>query len=436
MKRWAALGSEMFVVGIGQAGGLIASVAVTKILTSSLGDEQYGQFALAMTVPLLLQQLVFGPVGQAGLRFYPEHAASGRLRTLFDVLLGWLRRTAYAAAMTGTALAVALWGLGLPTWSGLLLLAIAAGLAQNYQALFGILQSAARRRVAVALHQMLEPAARALCIVALVYSLGARTLVAAAGAALGSGVALVSQYLWFRRTVLNGIPSRSDVQPAERTQIAAALWVYGANFVVWGLFAWMQQASDRWALKAFVGDEAVGIYAAAYQLASVPTILAGAALSQFLFPIVFGRAGDGTSSAAVLSAARIVHVTVAAFLAWVMVAVAICWIAGTEILVLLTSEAFRSGGAILPMLAAALGLMQLGHLLALVPLSAKDLAVYRWLKIGHAIVAVAASAWGALAGGLWGVAVASLVSAAAYGVSAAVVNVRILGARRVALAQA
>ena len=123
-------------------------------------------------------------------------------------------------------------------------------------------------------------------------------------------------------------------------------------------------------------------------------------------------------------------------MAWVIVTVAICWAAGTEILVLLTSEAFRAGGAILPMLAAALGLMQLGHLLALVPLSAKDLGVYRWLKVGHALLAVAASAWGALAGGLWGVAVASLVSSAAYGVSAAVVNVRILGARRVALAQA
>jgi O-antigen/teichoic acid export membrane protein len=433
LTRLAGLGSEMFAVGAGQLGGLIGAIVVTKVLTSGLGDEQYGQFALAMTGPMLLQQFVFGPAAQAGLRFYPEHASAGTLRSLLDVLLRWLGMVSSAAAAGALIVAAILWARGYETWAALVPFALVVGLAQNYQVLFGSLQSAARRRVPMAVHQALEPAARALGSFVLMRWLGATTVVAAAGVALGSTIVMLSQRRSFQASAAPLLAASAQANDQETRR---AMWAYGGNFAVWGLFAWAHQASDRWALKTFVDDEAVGIYAAAYQLASVPTILAGAALSQFVFPIAFARAGAGDSRTGLRSAARAVNIIAALFGAWVLAAVCVCWLAGTDLLVLFTSEQFRSGGPLIGPLALALGLMQLGHLLALVPLSAKDLGAYRSFKIGHAVCAMTLNVFGAWMAGLWGVVAASVAAAVMYATGACLINRWILDDRRVALAKA
>jgi O-antigen/teichoic acid export membrane protein len=421
----------MLIVAVGQAGALVATIAVTKVLTSNLGEQRFGQFALAMTGPMLLQQFVFGPASQAALRFYPEHASAGRLPVLLHVLFAWLARVSYASTAAALALAVVLWVAGHHGWALLVPLALVIGLAQNYQSMFGSLQAAARRRVPVAIHQALEPAARAIGAYLFMRWLGAETVVAASGVALGSVLVMLSQGWWFRSDLGRG--SRASA-PTGIDQSRREMQVYAANFAVWGMFAWVQQASDRWSLEVFADTDAVGTYVAAFQLASVPTLIAGAALSQFIFPIAFNRAGDAATPAQLRSAARVIHIVAVLFSAWVAAAAVICWFAGTEILVLLTSDRFREGGVFLAPLAIALGLLQIGHLLSLVPLSAKALGAYRWFKIGQAILAVALNIAGAAIAGTWGVVVASIVSSVLYAAGVCLLNWRILSERRTVIA--
>jgi O-antigen/teichoic acid export membrane protein len=424
-ERVAAVGVEATVVTLGQAGAVGAALVLTKVLTSTLGEEQYGQYALVMTGPMLLQQFVFGPASQAGLRFYPEHAARGTLPELLRVIFGWLRRVSLLAAAIAIVIAVGLAMMGLWGLAALTLLALVIGLAQNYQALFASFQAAARQRGVVAVHQVLDPAARAVGAFLTMRWLGVGAVTGTTGVMLGAIAVMLSQRQQFLFS-----HSAEPAAPAKQSMLetANAMWSYGSSFALWGLFTWAQQASDRWSLNAFADAESVGVYVAAYQLASVPTLLAGTALSQFVFPIVFNRAGDGTAPAALRSAARAVHIVTALFAVWLAVAVALCWLIGSQLLLLMTSERFLGGAPLLVPLTFGLGLAQLAQLLSLIPLSSKRLDTYRWVKISQSVVGVGLNIIGAAVAGVEGVVLALIVSAGIYLLAVFVVNRQILKA--------
>ena len=58
----------------------------------------------------------------------------------------------------------------------------------------------------------------------------------------------------------------------------------------------MQLASDRWALGFFATTQEVGLYAVIFQLGYYPMSMATGMAMQFLTPIFFQRAGDGTDN--------------------------------------------------------------------------------------------------------------------------------------------
>lgn len=73
----------------------------------------------------------------------------------------------------------------------------------------------------------------------------------------------------------------------DKKELVSSAIVYGKPLAAVGLLGWVVQESDRYLLLYYHSEEVVGIYAAAYGLASAPFTLAVGMAANILYPIIF-----------------------------------------------------------------------------------------------------------------------------------------------------
>jgi O-antigen/teichoic acid export membrane protein len=292
-SRAKRLSKEFFWIGLGQAIAVLGALVGIRILTGVLEPQIYGQLALGMTITTLVNQVVFGPIGNSATRFF---ASSREANTLHDYLAA-LGNIVYKA--TGCIILVVFivcFGLvlaGQGRWIGLIITAICFAILSGYNSILDGMQNAARQRSIVALHQGLLSWGRFLLAAGMVLWLGHNTTVAMAGYGLATIFVLVSQGFFFRRTIgTREITLNKDDESQCRwsRQILSYAW----PFAVWGVPAWLQLASERWSLKIFSSTTEVGMYAVLYQLGYYPITLMATLVVQLIAPVMFQRAGDAS----------------------------------------------------------------------------------------------------------------------------------------------
>ncbi len=406
----------------GQVAALAAFILTTKVLATSLGHQEYGRFALGMTVPVLLNQFLFGPFTVAVTRYSAPYQERGLIHTMVAVIGQFAGIMTSSLFLAGVVISVAIGRLEGSTWGWLFLAALLFGLLQSLQGLFNSIQVATRRRMSAALHQALDPISRLVFGAAAVLLVSRSAEVATSGLAVGIAFVLLSQYYWLRKS----LPPKEVVQADQFVAIRRTLWEYSRNFVFMGFFAWGQLASDRWSLKVFHGDSTVGIYSVVFQLASIPGVFLAGALAQFINPIVFQHAGDARNEERMASSIRIIRTGVVAMVALIGGSMLVSLWIGRSILVLFTSDAYLSGASYIPLVILGLGLMQIGHMLALVPLTYYSMRAYSVIKILHSIMAVGLNILGAWLYGIMGVSLSLVVSGILYVTIVALNNAHIL----------
>jgi O-antigen/teichoic acid export membrane protein len=399
----------------GQAAALLGSVGLTKIVASQLGAEQYGRYALGLTVAVLLNQFLLGPVTTSAIRFFSVFREERRLHAF----LAALRRTVgiVAAGVLAAAVLAApyvTWRYGIAPW---LLLAASAtlGLAQNVFGLMNGLEIAARHRARAAVCQAADPVLR-LAGAALVLWLVSRTATAAmTGVAAGMAVAAIVQWLTLSRSLVPALAAETATDDARQAAAARRTVLgYAKYFMAAGAFAWLQLSSDRWAVKVYLDDASVGLFAVAYQIASVPAVILAGCVSQFISPIAFQRAQSGTSPDAIAAVRRASFVGVGALVAVTAVSCVLAVAFGEPLVVFFTSPAYRASSAYIAPLVLGLGLLQVGHMLSLLPMSSNRLRGHLVVKVVHGLAAVTMNALAVRAYGLPGVCAAAVAGGMIY----------------------
>ncbi|SRR6266571_2298482 len=289
LPRFRRLGREVFWVGLGQAAAVLGALVGVRVLTELLDPAVYGELALGMTLATLVNQTVLGPLGNGVTRFYApavEHGDLGGYLNAVRRLL--LSATGIIVLMIFFAVAGLLIG-GRPEWIGIATAALVFAILSGYNSILNGIQNAARQRSIVALHQGMESWARFLVAAGLLLWLGATSTVAMVGYAVAVILVLGSQYVLFRKIVPRHITG-ADKEGSWREQ----MWKFSWPISIFGMFTWVQLASDRWALELLATTQEVGLYAALFQLGYYPmSMLTGMAM-QFLAPILYQRAGDAS----------------------------------------------------------------------------------------------------------------------------------------------
>jgi O-antigen/teichoic acid export membrane protein len=389
---------------LGQLAAVSGALLGVRLLTELLDPAAYGELALAMTVATLVNQVLLGPIGGGITRFY---APAQEQSALGDYLRASSRLVLLATAVILAALLLALAALqiaGQGSWIAVTVGALAFAVLSGWSAVLSSIQAAARQRLIVAWHQGLESWLRFLLAALLLVWLGADSSVAMAGYALALVLVLASQCYFFRdiaRYATGGGVSTGAWQ--------ARIWSFSWPIAVFGVFTWMQLASDRWALGLFATKQEVGLYAVLFQLGYFPISLVSGMVASFLAPIFYQRAGDASDGLRNAGVNRISGMVTWCSLGITAVAVLAASLLHGPIFRLLAAPQYHSVSALLPWVVLAGGVFAASQSLSLALMSKLKTRSMMPAKIGTAVLGVVLNLAGAYWFGMTGIVFAGVL---------------------------
>ena len=329
-------GRSVAAVVVGRCLTVAGSMAGVRLLTEHLTPETFGRYKLALAGVSLIAGIAVRPFLQYAMRAYHDAAARGGLHRF---LRRFGRSFGAYAAVLGLVVAVA----------GRVLIRDGGRLGPAAPALIGAvlaLQALVERDRALSITRGRQGAAESVGV-----GLSWLIPIAVAGfVLLGESLSVVLAahacvlvLLLLAPRLAGGRRAGDDDRRASPTDVAGdgaagAAWTFAWPLVVAGCLSWLVHESDRFVLGYYHGAGAVGLYAAAYGLASAPfTAVAGAA-AQVMQPVVFaasaraGRDGAPAASRPVLAGALLAGAG----------GVCVVWLSGDWIARLLLAEGYRS----------------------------------------------------------------------------------------------
>lgn len=412
-ERFQRLGREFFCIGTGQAATMMGSLIGVRMLTGVLPPEAYGELSLGMTAAVLVNQVIFGPVSQASLRFFAPAREADEFRHFTSALSGLLLWS--FAVMAALAVFVC-FVLLLTGHAGRIWLALAAfgyALFWGYSTVLGGIQNAARQRAVVAWHNALSTWARFMVAAGMVVWLGVNSAIAMAGYVWASLIVLLSQLWFFKQRFLD------DRGSGEGSVECSRLWRssmvgYAWPFACWGVLTWAQMASSRWALQIFTSTQDVGLYTALYQLGYAPITILTGLMVQLLAPIFFQRAGDASDP----SRMRDVYSLNWRLTLWALILASVMSLAAAAlhgtVFHLLVDRAYYSVSGLLPLMVLSSGLFAAAQFALISLLSKTESLTLLAPKVVTAALGVLLNFAGAIWLGVPGVVGANLVFSIAY----------------------
>lgn len=402
--RFRRLAKEGVWILSGQIASVVGALVLVRVLTEYLEPAQYGQLALGLTVAGLVNQVVMGGVTAGIGRFYSIAAEKNDLPGYLHAsrqLMGYATVSVVAIALV---LMAGLLFLGYSQWLGLATAALVLSLLSGYNASLSGIQNSARQRAVVAFHGGLDSWLKILLAVGVMLWLGSSSTAVVLGYALSSLLVTGSQLIFLRRLL-----RPQDKTPQPFANWGPQIWAYSWPFSVFGIFTWMQQISDRWALQTFSSGHEVGLYAVLFQLGYVPIGLATGMAMTFLGPILYQRSGSASDQSRNISVHRIAWRITFVSLLMTALAFALTFLLHEWIFQLLVAEKYHAVSYLLPWMVLAGGIFAAGQMLALKLMSEMKSSVMTSAKIVTAILGVGLNVYGASRFGLQGV-VAALVA--------------------------
>lgn len=407
-SRFRRLAKEGFWILFGQVASVIGALVLVRVLTQHLDPEQYGQLALGLTVAGLVNQVVMGGITAGIGRFYSIASEANDLPGYLHASQ-WLMGYAVAAVVIiALLLTTGLYWLGYIQWMGLAVVALIFSILNGYNAALSGIQNAARQRAVVAFHSGLDAWLKILLALAVMFWLGNSSTAVVLGYALSSLLVTGSQFVCMRHLI------RLQASSHSYKNWVRQIWVYSWPFSVFGVFTWIQQVSDKWALQTFASGEELGLYAVVFQLGYVPVGLATGMAMNFFGPILYQRSGSSMDSNRNISVHRVAwRITIAGLLLTAL-AFVVTLLLHEKIFHLLVAPSYHAASNLLPWVVLAGGIFAAGQMLALKLMSEMKSAAMTTAKTVTAILGVGLNIYGASQFGLQGVVVALVAFSSIY----------------------
>jgi O-antigen/teichoic acid export membrane protein len=411
--RFQRVGKEIFWVAAGQAIAILGALVGVRLLTGLLAPKVYGELALGMTLATLVNQIVTGPIANAASRFFSPAREANELASFLTALRRLLVKGTGVVLLLASSISLVLLLKGQFDWLWLGVAAFSFALFSGFNVALDGMQNAARQRQIVAWHQALSSWGRFLAAAGLVLWLGPRSAVAMLGYVLATLLVLLSQFFFFRRT-LRASENISGAEVRSHQRWDTEMFAYAWPFATWGIVTWAQMVSDRWGLQMFGSNQDVGLYAVLYQIGYYPISIATGLVVQLVAPVMFQRAGDG-SSVARMEQVYVINLRLT-YGALGLTAVAFLMAAVFHDLIfrIFVAPDYASVAYLLPWMMLAGGLFAVGQTTSLNLMSSLSTKVLIMPKIGTGVLGIGLNCSGAALFGIPGVVAANIIFAAVY----------------------
>ncbi len=337
-----ALPGDWVWITIGQIASALGFLTGMRILTQYVSPGIMGTVSLLTGVAALVTTTFFTPFLEAALRFYPDASRAGQVRLLRETINAFLLKTAKllfpALAVTVLFLFLAYrkkitFLVALASLCGLLTVDLVKTKERNFL-------NASRRQKTLAAWLAMDAWARFLAATATVLVFGSSAGTVLSGYFAGSLMVLICFYK------KAGHPHASD-RGAGDEALYAGIRRYALPIIPMAMVGWITSLSDRYVIGALTGLEQVGIYWAAYGLASRPFLMAGGIIEQTLRPVYFNAVSSSDKVEEKKAFLAMLSITVFACFCLV----AIITMMRVEIAGLLLDKKYRSGVELMPWIA-------------------------------------------------------------------------------------
>ncbi|WP_374521556.1 lipopolysaccharide biosynthesis protein [Hydrogenophaga sp.] len=404
----------------GQVASVIGALVLVRVLTEHLDSAQYGQLALGLTVAGFVNQVVMGGIANGIGRYYSIAAEKKELSCYLHATRELLVYATAVVVVIGLVLTASLYWIGYPQWISLAVAALLLAVLNGYNSTLNGIQNAARQRAIVAFNGGLDAWLKILLAIGAMLWLGTSSTAVIIGYICSSLVITFTQIIFLRRAIPKQHHTRFNCQ-----QWMSQIWAYSLPFTTWGAFTWLQQISDRWALKIFASTSDVGQYAVLFQLGFTPTTLITGMSISLLAPILYQRSGNATDESRNAYVHRIGwRIAKFSFIVTLLVFV-ITYTMHDWLFGMLVAPKYRENSHLLPWVVLAGGIFAAGQILALKLMSEMRPAAMTTPKIATALLGALLNAIGAALGGLHGVVWAMVCFSSIYFIWMAILANRI-----------
>lgn len=370
-------------------GGLIG----VRILTEYLSPTEYGHLTLGLTLALVVNQLLMGPLGAGVTRFY---ATALEKKESADFLMATLRLILVVISVVILVAIIAmtiLWATNIEGWIVMVAIAAIFSVISGLNAIINGLWLSNNQQIILSINQGLEPWLRIIGGIGSIILIKASGQAAFAGYIAGVLILLLSQiYLFNRYDLKEKLYSYLLIDRGLKLKLNSVwqskIFNYSYPFAIWGIFTTMHIASDRWILQWYHGAEEVAYYAVLYQIGYMPMTLLTSMGAQLLTPILFGMAGDGNDHTRINKVSLVTTRAVWVALLFMSLVILVGWLFSDVILSLLAAMEYRHLHSYLPLFLFAGGLFGVGQVASLYLQSKNNTKKILKIKIAVALVGI------------------------------------------------
>ena len=416
--------SEMGWVIFGQSINVILGFLIIKLI-SKVGPEQYGIYALILTIAAVLG-LFYGAFLQGFLRYYYHYEELNRRDDIVRLMFRFLRFTLLVFIFL-TVLISLLFPLFVEGYSALFFLA--AGLfvvASKLSEFFNSILNLIRKRKENALLQASE---RTLMIGALLLFLWQNDLVLLYIISVFGFISFIlalTKIFVFRKNV----PANNKIEVSRKNQkdIIRTVMVYISPFLIWGAAGWFQMNGEKWIINGVLSVSDVGIYAIMMAIVNALVVIPNNIITEFATPIIFKQFADMNNRENIGTGYTYIKINMMIILIITITATLLTFFWGREIINLISSSKYSVYWYILPVLILGTGLFYTGQAQTLLGMGLSQPQKYIAPKIIIGVGSLGVNFFFIFLFGLKGISYSILVIGLLYVLYITVVNRRILRA--------
>lgn len=372
--------SEAAWVAVEKAGEFLLVFLFLKLQTQFLSTSHYAEFQLALSIAMLLIQVLLMPVRHSYFRVLHGAEATGTLRSAGVALLAWYVPTTLALGLLGLVagreVGHAL-GLGTATIVGTVWVFVANG----WRTLGTQDQEFRRQRRTRTVHNLAFLVAHVLTV-----SAALAWYRASAGTALFTYAITAGIFaLWSVVPMIRRILSQPKCGPSDINRMVLK---FGLPYAGLLLCQWLQNFADRFVILEILDTDAVGRYDAAYKVAGIPYMLMHAILTALVVPVAYQRAKQVDDPHQLWWADRILIAAVIVYMVIGAIPLPIYLFFGPQLMLLLTQDNYIVPAGVIGLLALTRYLQCLGFILQAMFAVHHNMGVSLWLRAAGGFVLV------------------------------------------------
>jgi len=273
---------ELFWTFVYQLITLVGGLLLIKILATTLSTETYGYYTLIMSISALVIMLPFSALMQGVSRYISIYKKKEKYNNFFIVVI-ILNFFIISLYIIFAIIFKNIYELS-DTWNDIYYMVVLFSISEIFKVLFRTINNTNRERKNLSLSISLEFSLK----IGLLFLVYFYTQISIKYILL---ILVLSNILsvWVMISKYRNLFTIKYLSLKQFKVYTLRIWVFATPLIVWAIFGWLRDMSNRWYLDYFLDKEQVALFAMISSIAMVaPTALSGL-IGGFIIPILYQK---------------------------------------------------------------------------------------------------------------------------------------------------